>query len=254
MKKLFLFFAMFAGIAIAEINLPLDRTALILGQGEKEIGLFHPFVLGKTENTQYSMHPILEFVIPNVEMKKTILHERVSNFAWTLKFSYPSPLLKMIQKKGIGGFIAPDPDFDPIPHILTVKIDVLNTRAIFNDHLLTFSGGMGYTVTTGRVDPRITIDLPWIYPRMNQYNNPLSVSAGIHFTGPVWKKIGYDSGGEFTYTSGDGQNISFEFSDYFFWQATDRLKVYSGYDLFFAEYPFGSQWHFFPMIDLRYSW
>ena len=254
MKKIILgMFTLGFGLT-ADIHLPLDRTAHILEQSQKEIGLFHPFVLGKNETTQYTMHPILEFVIPNVEVKKTIFPNRDTNFAWVLKLTYPTPLLKMVQKKGIGGMIADDPDFDPIPHIITAKMTLLNTRTIFKNHLMTFNGGLGLSVTNGTVDPRITIDLPWVYPRMNQYNNPISINAGIHFTGPLWKNIGYDSGGEFTYTIGDGQNMSFEYGDYFFWQATDRLKVYAGYDLYFAEYPFGSQWHLLPMIDLRYRW
>lgn len=254
MKNIFLITLILASFMAAEIQLPLDRTAYILEQGEKEIGLLHPFVLGKNQNTQYSMHPILEFVIPNVEMKKTIFPERETDFAWALKLTYPSPLLKMVQKKGIGGMIAEDPDFAPIPHIITAKMMLLNTRTIFKKHLMTFNGGFGLSVTNGTVDPRITIDLPWVYPRMNQYNQPFSVNMGIHFTGPLWKNIGYDSGGEFTYTIGDGQNVSFEYGDYFFWQATDRLKIYAGYDLYFAEYPFGTQWHLLPMFDLRYLW
>ena len=254
MIKYLIFLLILNNFSFSEINLPLDHTALILEKGKKELGIFHPFVFGKDETTQYTMHPILEFVIPNIEIKKTFFHDKKTHFAWALKLAYPTPLLKIVQKEGIGGFIANDPDFKEIPHIFTLKTLLFNTRQIFSDHLFTISTGIGTAVKNGTFSSRATIDMPWIYPRMNQYNNPLSFNAGIHFTGMIWKSFGYDSGANLTYTVGGDQNLSFEFGDYFFWQASEKVKIYAGYDLYYAEYPFGIQWHLLPMIDLRYNW
>ena len=51
---------------IFSLDLPLDRTAILLEKGQKEIGICHPFRLGKTKDIEYSIHPILGFLIPNL--------------------------------------------------------------------------------------------------------------------------------------------------------------------------------------------
>ena len=33
-----------------------------------------------------------------------------------------------------------------------------------------------------------------------------------------------------------------------------KCEQINGYNIYFAEYPFGNQWSIFPMIDLNYYW
>ena len=69
-KKTLMIISLFTFVFTLEI--PLDRTAILLEKGKKEIGVFHPYRLGKTEEIELSIHPILGFIIPNFKMKGKI--------------------------------------------------------------------------------------------------------------------------------------------------------------------------------------
>lgn len=252
MKKIILIISIIT--QLFSLDLPLENTAILLKKGEKEIGICHPLRLGRTDEIEFSTHPILGFIIPNFKMKGSLISSENSTNAYSLKLTYPTPLLKLVQKKGIGGFIAEDPDFDPIPHLLVSELGVLSTRKLMNKYLMTISGSMAFTIGLGTIDPRITIDLPYFYPRMNMYNSNYTLISGLHFTGPLWENIGFDFGGNFRYTLGSKNHIAFEFGDKLFWQFKPNIKFMIGYNLFYAEYPFGNQWDMVPMVDLRYSW
>jgi len=239
---------------LLSMKLPLDRTAILLEKGQKEIGICHPYRLGRTDDIEFSMHPILGFIIPNFKMKGKLMSSEKSTNAYSLKLTYPTPLLKLVQKEGIGGLITPNTDEVSIPHIIVSDLRILSTRWIKENHLFTMSAGMAFAVSLGEIDSRMTIDLPYFFSRMNMYNSDFTLMTGLYFTGPLWKNLGYDSGGELRYTIGSDQQISFEYGDYLFWQFKPNMKIMVGYDLYFAEYPFGNQWDLIPMFDLRYSW
>ena len=57
---------------ILSMDLPLENTAFLLEKGQKEIGICHPLRLGRTDKTEFSIHPILGFVIPNFKMKSKL--------------------------------------------------------------------------------------------------------------------------------------------------------------------------------------
>ena len=113
--KNILFLCIFS--SLFSLNLPLENTAYLLEKGQKEIGICHPWRLGKTDNMEFSIHPILGFVIPNFKMKGKLYSSENTDNSYFLKLTYPTPLLNMVQKKGIGGLIAEDPKFEKIPHI-----------------------------------------------------------------------------------------------------------------------------------------
>jgi len=236
------------------LELPLENTAILLEKGSKEIGICHPFRLGRTDEIEFSTHPILGFIIPNFKIKGKISSVDNSTNSYFFKLTYPTPLLKLVQKEGIGGFIAPDPDFEPIPHIIISELGMISTQKIMDKYLMSLSGSLAFSAGLGTVDSRISIDLPYFFPRMNMYNSDYTLISGLYFTGPFWRKIGFDVGGTIRYTLGSEQEIAFEFMDKLFWQFKPNMKFMFGYNLYYAEYPFGNQWDMIPMIDLRYSW
>ena len=115
---------------IFSIDLPLENTAFLLENRQKEIGICHPLRLGRTDKTEFSIHPILGFIIPNFKMKSKLSSSENLENAYFLKLTYPTPLLKLVQKKGIGGLIAEDPNFKPIPHLLVSELGVISTKII----------------------------------------------------------------------------------------------------------------------------
>lgn len=239
---------------ILSMDLPLENTAFLLEKGQKEIGICHPLRLGRTDKTEFSIHPILGFVIPNFKMKSKLSSSENLENAYFLKLTYPTPLLKMVQKKGIGGLIAEDPNFKPIPHLLVSELGVISTKIMKEKYYVSAFGSMAFTTGIGVVDERITIDLPYFYPRMSMYNSDYTLISGLNFTGPLWRNIGFDFGASMRYTFGSDQSLAFEIRDNLFWQFKPNMKLLLGYDLYFAEYPFGNQWDLIPTIDLRYKW
>ena len=84
-----------------------SHSAKILAEKRFEVGLFQPFRYGYSETLEYSTYPLWFFVMPNISLKKS--HPDFSGYKMATKWSlfYPRPLLNMVSKKGIGGFIDP---------------------------------------------------------------------------------------------------------------------------------------------------
>jgi len=239
---------------IFSIDLPIDNTAFVLEKGQKEIGICHPLRFGKSDKIEFSIHPILGFIIPNFKMKSKLFSSENLENAYFVILTYPTPLLKMVQKKGIGGLITPNTEEVKIPHMLVSEFGVISTKIIKENYYVSAIGSIAFTTGMGNIDKRITIDLPYFYPRMNMYNSDYTLISGLNFIGPIWKNIGFDFATSMRYTFGSNQNLAFEINNNLFWQFKPKMKLFLGYDLYFAEYPYGNQWDLIPALDLRYHW
>ncbi|MAJ45045.1 MAG: hypothetical protein CMF96_09930 [Candidatus Marinimicrobia bacterium] len=241
------------------IDLPLENTAFLLEKGQKEIGIFAPLRIGKTEKTEFSIHPILGFIIPNFKMKsKLTISENLKN-VYFLKLTYPTPLLNMVQREGVGGLITPGIESNAkkeveIPHMLVSELGIISSRFIKEKFCFSASGSIAFTTKFGDVNERITIDLPYFYPRMKMYNSKFTLISGLTFSGKIWKNISFDTENSLRLTLGSKKYIAFEHHNQMFWSFKSNMKLVLGYNIYFAEYPFGNQWDLIPHIDLKYSW
>lgn len=239
---------------ILSSDLPSENTALIQKNGQKKIGLFSPLIFAKTNKKEYSIHPILGFVIPNLKIKSKIhLIKNIEN-AYSLKLTYPTPLLKIIQKDGIGGLITPNTNEVNIPHILVSELGIYSTKNIINEMYLSIYNGIAFTFSNNNIDDRITIDIPYIFPRMNMYNSKFNLISSFNISSFIMSGVGINTKNTLRITSKDKYDIAFEHKFQIFWYFKSNMKLIFGYNLYFAEYPFGNQWSMFPMIDLNYHW
>ena len=256
MKKICLLFCL---IAIGSVSLLAqdslnvqhswsNGTAYLLPQGRFEVGLFHPLRYGIKDNLELSVFPIWFFVNPNA----TVKWGHGEGFATRHGFYYPTPFLRLVSKKGIGGLISPE--FD-IPHMFALRNDVLYTRPFFNKQYFTMMAGLEFAVRFGSLDKRTTIDYPWIYNRLAVFYNDYGIRLGLDWYGKIAGDWWFRVNGELFYYSGSMQTKAFEHNGRIYWRHRNRWEVSLGYNIIYGDYPYGSEWNWFlPIIDVRYAW
>ena len=112
----------FVGVLLA------DDTAYPLENGKRQMGIFQPCIYGMNNNLEISTHPLLFFVKPNVKLKKFYIEINGLGLASRYSFDYPTPLLKILQKEGIRGFLSNPNDVGEIPHLLVFQGELLATK------------------------------------------------------------------------------------------------------------------------------
>ncbi len=228
-------------------------TAELLPQRRVEIGIFQPLRYGASDQLEISLHPLLFFVMPNVDIKWA--HGEYGGFkiASAHGITYPSMLVNWVAKEGIGGLISPE--FD-IPHILSFQNALLASRGVFNGHLFTGKLALNVAVRSDELDSRTTIDLPVVYPRMSIYYNDFGFRVGADVKGPLFRRFSYAVDAELFYypTAEPVVNSAFEHKGLLYWNKSSNVQFCVGYLLTYGEYPFGTQWHLLPLVDVQWGW
>ncbi|GIR30472.1 MAG: hypothetical protein CM15mP44_7550 [Candidatus Neomarinimicrobiota bacterium] len=135
-RKIIFIFLLFS-ICFGDMQNWRSHSANILPKKRFEVGLFQPFRYGYSETLEYSTYPLWFFVMPNMSLKKS--HDILSGYNVATKWSlfYPRPILNMVSRKGIGGFI--DPSLE-VPPMLGISASMLFTKII---------SGVGVTFNSG---------------------------------------------------------------------------------------------------------
>ncbi|HGY56118.1 MAG TPA: hypothetical protein ENK44_10470 [Caldithrix abyssi] len=225
-----------------------NGTAYVLPQGRFEIGVFQPLRYGLRDNLEISVHPLWFFVAPNVRVK----WEHGGGLATRHSIYYPTPFLRVVAKKGIGGLISPE---FAIPHMAALRNDVIYTMRPFEKQYFSLMGGLEFAVRFGALDKRTTIDFPWVYNRLAVFYNDFGIRLGLDWYGCIKGNWWYRLDGELFYYSGSAQTKAFEHSGKIYWRYKKRWEISAGYNIIYGEYPYGNEWNWFlPMIDIRYAW
>ena len=254
----FLFFS----FLFSSDNFWSSHSANLLEKNRWEIGMFQPFRYGYSEKIEYSVHPILFFAMPNISVKKS--ENTMWGFSAASQFSlnYPTPLLNMVSRKGIGGLI--DPNLE-VPPMLGLSVSWLMSKTIL-DFNLTIKNGLDFGLTYGSLDKRASIDLPLVYHRLGIYNNGWGYHTGIDIQKAFMGKfeILFDidllllPDLASTQVNPDFKGLrgpySIEHKLLLSWVKSDRFKVTTGYKFVNAEFPFGTQSRILPYIPLSEKW
>lgn len=227
-------------------------TAFLLPQGQWEVGVFHPLRYGFSGTLEFEVHPLLFFVMPNAGVKwrhHSILNTTISTRHTLL---YPTPLLRLMSRKGSGGIISPE---FTIPHMFELYNELLTSKSVFHIHTLTLKAGISLAVKSNLLDERTSIDLPLVYNRLAVFYHGYGFRFGVDFEGPIGKDFKYVIDADYFYIPKVNFNNAFETKTLFYWQLSDRSQICLGAKLVYGEYPFGNQWHLLlPLIDFQYSW
>ncbi len=228
-------------------------TARLLPEGRQVNGLFQPLRYGRSERLEWSLNPALALVIPNIALK--LSREELGDWqmAWRISAHYPTLLLRSLKREGTGGVLSPDPTIPEVPHLLFSRGEVMLSRRFGGGSLITVKGGLALALKAGEFDARHSIDLPILFPRMAAYQNGYQLNLGIDLLQelPVIKRIWIDA--DLFITPGFDQPLAFEHKGLTVLSRKGRLGLLVGYKLTWCDYPFGTQWHLLPLVDLQWT-
>lgn len=227
-------------------------TACTLTAGRWEVGLFQPLRHAVSESVELSTHPLAFFLIPNLSVKWSHGSKGGFQIATRHSLTYPTPLLRLLSRKGIGGLISPE---FSIPQLVSIYNEVLVSKPIAESILATANAGICFAIKSGALDDRTTIDLPVVFPRLNVYYAGYGFHGGTDLRVNVYRRWGLQAtAGAFYYPAADEQ-FAFEQKGLLLWNKNRRFQLCLGYQLTYGEYPFGTQWHLFiPEFDLSWGW
>jgi hypothetical protein len=164
---------------------------------------------------------------------------------------YPTLFMNLVATKGTGGLISPE---FTIPQMFAISNRFLFSFSPFKKAILTAHAGIAFSVKFGPLDPRSTIDLPIIYPRLAVFYNQPEFDAGIDFRGQFIPRFGWLFNVENFIVCGTEQKYFLENKGVFAYTSKkETLRVEAGYKLCFGQYPAGPQWHLLPVIDLVFG-
>jgi hypothetical protein len=227
-------------------------TAYTLPAGRWEVGLFQALRHSWSESLELSTHPLAFILIPNLSVKWSHGSRNGFQIATRHSLTYPTPLLRILSRKGIGGLISPE--FN-IPQLVSLYNEVLVSRPFTRSLLATANAGICFAIKSGGLDERTTIDLPVVFPRLNVFYAGYGFHGGTELRADVFRRWRIQTGtGIFYYPAAD-ERFAFEQKGLLLWNKSRTFQLCVGYQLTYGEYPFGTQWHLFvPVFDLAWGW
>ena len=249
MKKIVLFFVVLNS-AFSNNKVWKSHSAHILEQGRVEIGLFQPLRYGYNQFTEFSVHPGWFFLIPNFEIKESRIDLYKFKTASSYKITYPTPLLNILAKEGIGGVIAPQHE---MPSMFIFSGSLIGSRDI-GGFEISLNAGLDLGLVFGDLNPTSTIDLPLVYHRLGVLYNGWGVHSGVGFQRAI--KDNFDILFDFDILALPGYEGAFSFENKVLlsWNKSEKFKVMTGYKLVAGEYPYGSDARILPYIPVLETW
>ena len=237
-------------MVFAETRIWDSHSAQLLPQKRWEIGLFQPFRYGYSQSLEYSVHPLLLFVMPNVSIKTS----RGDVLGWTSAsrhgLVYPTPLLNMVAKEGIFGIISPD---FQMPPMLGVSNDWLMTKSL-GDFATTIRGGVDLGLVFGDLDKRSTIDLPLVYHRLGIYYNGWGLDFGVDVQKTLSETFSILTDVDLRFLPGLEGSFSIEHKLLVSWNKSEKFRVLSGYKFIYGEFPYGLDMRILPYVPMMEKW
>jgi len=227
-------------------------NAYLMPAGRMSVGLFQSLRYGWSQSVEFSAYPLAFILMPNLNVKWA--HDSFWGLVFTTRHNiyYPTPLLRVISKEGIGGIISPE--FD-IPHIVSLYNEVLLSKEIAKNHLFTGKAGVSLALKFDDLDERTTIDLPLIFSRMGVYYNGYGIRLGGDLQGKIKWRWSYLMDADLFFFPGADEDMAFEHKWLLLWTKSPQFQLCVGYKLVYGEYPFGTQWHLLiPIFDLQWAW
>ena len=255
MKKIILL-CLLCGLLLAETKPWNSHSAYLLPQNRWELGLFQPFRFGYSEAIEYSTSPLWFFVMPNISIKRIESDMAGFNTASRFKLVYPTPLLNMLARTGIGGMI--DPNLQ-MPPMLGFSASWLMSKPMVGLDL-TLKGGLDLGIAFGDLDPRSNIDLPLVYHRLGMFYNKWGTHTGLDVQKNLTEKVRVLVDLDLRLLPGlaDVQinpdlaklvgDYSLEHKLLLIWNQSDRFRIMTGYKFVKGKYPYGSDMRLLPYI------
>ena len=228
-------------------------SAYPLENGVRHMGVFQPRMYGMNNNIELSTHPFLFLVKPNIQLKK--FHGEINGYglASRYSFNYPTPLLKLLQRDGIGGLLANDPDIGKVPHLFVFQSECLITKEFSN---YTLTGKFGMSICPGcDLDSRHLIDYDLVYHRMALYHYGMGANMGFDIDYIHSKKIIIKADVDMFIIPQEKMFLEHKFL--LSYNLTTKYILSVGYKYSYGYYPFNIEeglWNMFPLLDISWKW
>jgi hypothetical protein len=159
--------------------------------------------------------------------------------------------MRIFQKKGMFGLITPVADVGEVPNIFVFQNELFKSISL-DKTLFTLKAGITFAIVSEKLDERLSVDLPIIYPAMGAYFNGYKFNLGAdarhHFSDQFSVLL-------------DGDVVIIPTEDIFWeskllgeYQLNDKWEILLGTKLTYGNYPFGTQTRLLPLIDITYRW
>jgi hypothetical protein len=156
--------------------------------------------------------------------------------------------MELVSAKGTGGLISPE--FD-IPFMVAMTNSVLISVPVFRFSLFSAGAGISFSMNSASPDPRTTIDLPLIYPRLAVFYSQPAYLLSVDYRGIFLPHFGWVFRVENEVISNTSENYFMENKGVLVYLSKNmKFRAEAGYKLCFGKYPAGPQWHFLPALDL----
>ena len=234
----------------------LPGTAHTLPQGRWEYGLFQPVRWGQSENREISFYKLTALLMPGVTIKQGWGQRSGWTISTTHALYYPTPLLKMVAKPGIGGMISPE--FE-IPNMVSLWNMVLASKDLDQGKIFTIKAGIALAFGGGDLAMESTIDLPLIYHRLAVYYNSWLLRFGSDVNGRLNKKWTYLVDSDLFLIPGMKGSFALEHKGMVTWEKSSRFHISMGYKMVHGQYPDGypseniTRLHILPLLDLQWA-
>ena len=255
-NKLIKFTFIFLLISIVDAQWE-SRTAFTIEKSRKEIGLLSPLRIGLQNGSELVINKFL--LMPNISIKQGRPAFNQWSMAQRFQIEYPSLGMKWLQSPlgmELGDpnmFALISPEFN-IPQMLSFYTEIIGTTGSITNGRLTLNGGIGFSLNGKDLSDDATIDLPIIYPRLSIYYNQILVKMGGEYNKQITDKISYLIDYDMYLMPNGRGRYAFEQKGLIVWERTEKFRILFGYKLIAGEYPFGTQAHFLPLLDLQFGW
>lgn len=233
-----------------------------LAAGQQEFGIIQPFQIGITDKVELSVSPLAGLsLVPNVSVKY-----RYTDGPWIIAsqhtYMMPSMLLHSIQD-GWFDFLNSDkysvsiPSTAQIPYIFTFRNQVLVTRRLALETLLTGKAGIEFSLKTkGTTLPALTY--PLIYLQSTTFNEKVVWFAGARLDHNLYKDFNIMAEVDFVSSGFDVAHWAVEHKGYFIWNQSIKFAALIGYRMSYGTYPDPpyalatnkNRYFIFPVADL----
>lgn len=224
-------------------------TAYTLPHGRWEKGLFQPLRYGLGKSRELRLNPLIGLLTPHIILKVSRRPVAGWQRAYRYAISSPTPLLRLLKRRGTGGFLPVDPDIGTVPWMVMFRQEALLSRP-WSRGLVTIKGGLAVALGGGDLDSRLQIELPVIYPRLALYHSGYQLNFGLDVSARLSKKLLLLGDVDlFLAPALDGP--AWEHKSLIQWNRSKRLQLSFGYKLTYTPFPWGTQWHLIPLLDLQ---
>ena len=223
-------------------------TAYTVARHRCELGLMSESRFGLTDQLELSTSPLLFLVAPQLKLKKNWGTYGGFEMATEHGVFCPTPFMSLVAREGTGGLISSE---FAIPGMFAIDNRLLVSRKAFRQSLLSAHAGITFALKMDNLDERTTIDLPVLYPRLAAFYDSPALDLGVDFQGNFSPRFGYMVKVEnFILPTADEYYFLENKGALYFMSEKQSIRLQAGYKLCYGQYPFGTQWHLLPVLDL----